>query len=499
MNPSDAMRRREVAAARTRYAQTIDAQAMGSTSDFEVVNPATGQAFARSPAADRSQLDAAVNAATAAAPAWARLGFEARRAHLLRFGQFLVANADELASLTTLEQGKPFTRAMDEVTRTALTIERVTSIRIDVEVLKSNALGRVEMHYRPLGVVGAITPWNVPVGLAMGKIVHALYTGNALILKPSPYTPLATLRIGEIGRAVFPPGVFSVLAGRDELGRWMTEHPGIHKISFTGSGPTGRRVMASAASNLKRVTLELGGNDAAIVLPKSDIHAIAGRLYAAAFSNSGQICMAIKRLYVHASQHDELCEAIGSLARKARVGDGFEDGVEMGPVQNAAQRALVVELLDDARLRGGEFIAGGACARPPGLLHRTDGCRGPSRKQSPCAGRAFRPSPAHPGLRRRSRGTRARQRHVIRPQRLRMGTRCEPRCAAGCATGGGYGVGQPASGAGPIRALRWRQAVGPRPGVLEPRAQELHGGHCAACTRRNLMRRHRHRAFQERT
>lgn len=368
MSVSSQMIAREREAALAVFSHTVGGAGVADGPTFGVINPATGQVFAQCPDASEAVLNEAVAAARRAAPAWAAAGFDARRQALVAFGAAIAARAEELAALLTLEQGKPYARALDEVRRTALTIERVTSMKIGVEVLRDDAQGRVELHYRPLGVAAAITPWNVPIGLAMGKIVHALYTGNALVLKPSPYTPLATLKLGEIGRGVFPAGVLNVVAGGNDLGRWMSGHPGIDKVSFTGSGTTGRKVMGSAAGNLKRVTLELGGNDAAIVLPGADINALAPRLFAAAFSNSGQICMAIKRLYVHTSQHAQLCEAMAGLAKASVVGDGFQEGVQMGPVQNKAQFDFVHQLLQDTRAAGAQVLSGGKVMDQPGYF-----------------------------------------------------------------------------------------------------------------------------------
>lgn len=368
MSVSSKMLARERDAQQAVFTHTVGGQGAAEGPTFGVVNPATGQVFAQCPDASQGLLDSAVAAARQAAPAWAAAGFEARRQALIAFGAAITQHADEIAALLTLEQGKPYANALGEVQRTSLTIERTTSMKVDTEVLRDDAQGRVELHYRPLGVAAAITPWNVPIGLAMGKIVHALYTGNTLVLKPSPYTPLATLKLGEVARGVLPDGVLNVVAGGNDLGRWMSGHPGIDKVSFTGSGPTGRKVMGSAAGNLKRVTLELGGNDAAIVLPGADIAAIAPRLYMAAFSNSGQICMAIKRLYVHRSQHGALCDALAALARASVVGDGFQDGVQLGPVQNRAQYEFVRGLLDDTRAAGGRFLSGGQAMDRPGYF-----------------------------------------------------------------------------------------------------------------------------------
>lgn len=336
----------------------------GSEHTFEVVNPATGQACARAPRADREQLDAAVAHARAAQPAWGGTPPAQRREALRGLSRVLRANADELAALITLEQGKPLAAARAEVERSAMLVEQFTSLPIEPEVLREDAGGRVEVRYRPLGVVGAITPWNMPLALSVPKIAHALYAGNAIVLKPSPYTPLTILRLAEHARGLFPPGVLNVLASDNAFGQWMSEHPGIDKISFTGSIPTGRKVMASAAANLKRITLELGGNDPAIVLPGSDVGAIAQRLFDASFANCGQICMALKRLYVHDSQYEAVCEALAAIARGVRVGDPFEPGTQLGPVQNRAQFETVAAIVEDARTRpGARLLAGG---RPSG-------------------------------------------------------------------------------------------------------------------------------------
>lgn len=248
-------------------------------------------------------------------------------------------------------------------------VEQFTTLEIRPEVLRDDAQGRVEIRYRPLGVVGAITPWNMPLALSVPKIAHALYAGNSIVLKPSPYTPLTMLRLAELSRSLFPAGVLNVLAGGNELGQWMSEHPGIAKISFTGSIPTGRRVMASAAGNLKRLTLELGGNDPAILLPDADVQAIAQRVFDAAFVNCGQVCMAIKRLYVHDSIHDAVCEALATIAGKVRVGDPFDPATQLGPVQNKAQFETVKAILADTHARpGARILAGGGTLDRPGYF-----------------------------------------------------------------------------------------------------------------------------------
>lgn len=280
----------------------------------------------------------------------------------------LLKHQDELAELLTREQGKPLSQARDEIARAASQSEGMAKIPIRPEVLQDDEQRRIELHYVPLGVVGIITPWNAPINLAAGPLTSALYTGNTVVLKPSPYTPLCTLKIGELLRDVFPRGVVNVLAGGDELGQWMTEHPGIDKISFTGSVETGKKVMASASRNLKRVTLELGGNDAAIVLDDVDVPKVAPKLFFAAFVNSGQVCMAIKRIYAHESIYDALCEALAAEARKQKVGDGLNPETQLGPLQNRMQYEKVISILEDTKRRGARILAGGEIPKGPGYF-----------------------------------------------------------------------------------------------------------------------------------
>jgi acyl-CoA reductase-like NAD-dependent aldehyde dehydrogenase len=263
-----------------------------------------------------------------------------------------------LAELLTREQGKPVQQSKDEINRAATLTEGMLEIRFETQIIVDDAEKRIELRYVPLGVAGIITPWNAPINLAIGPLVSALYTGNTVVLKPSPYTPLSTLKIGELIRDVFPRGVVNFIAGGDQLGQWMTEHPGIDKISFTGSVATGKKVMASAASTLKRVTLELGGNDAAIVLDDVDPKVVAPKLFFAGFVNSGQVCMAIKRIYAHEKIYDALCEALAEEARKWTVGDGLDPATKLGPIQNRMQYDKVVDVIAETKKAGGVFLAG---------------------------------------------------------------------------------------------------------------------------------------------
>ncbi len=353
---------------RTDFALLIDGKLEQSAQHLDVINPAFGAVFARCPAAGRAELDRAVAAARRAFPAWRARSFAERAALVKALSQRLRERQNELAELLTREQGKPLGQAVAEIDRGAAQSLGLVGIEIPVEVLADDKDKHIELRYRPLGVVGIITPWNAPVNLALGPLVSALYTGNTAILKPSPYTPLTTLKVGEIMKDVFPAGVVNVLAGGDELGAAMTAHLGLDKISFTGSVATGKKVLASAAATLKRVTLELGGNDPAIVLEDVDVPSAAKKIFFASFVNSGQVCMAIKRIYAHEKIYDELCTALVAEARKAKVGNGLDAGTELGPLQNKMQYDKVVGLIEDTKKAGGTFLTGGEIPAGPGYF-----------------------------------------------------------------------------------------------------------------------------------
>jgi acyl-CoA reductase-like NAD-dependent aldehyde dehydrogenase len=270
------------------------------------------------------------------------------------------ARLSELAPILTQEQGKPLAKAMEELIGTAVWFQYTASLEIPVEVIQDDANARIEIRRRPLGVVGAITPWNFPVMLAAWKIAPALLAGNTMVLKPSPFTPLSTLKLGEILRDALPPGVVNVVSGNDQLGAWISSHPAVRKVSFTGSVATGKKVAAACAPDLKRMTLELGGNDAAIVLDDADVQKVAEKLFWGAFSNSGQICSAIKRLYVPEQLEQPLVAALAAVAKSVKVGDGLQADTKLGPLNNKMQFDKVNELVEDAKKAGGKIVTGGA-------------------------------------------------------------------------------------------------------------------------------------------
>lgn len=340
-------------------AMLINGCAVDASQTIAVVNPATEAVIAHVPDCDEAGLNAAVRAARGAFPGWRDTPYAQRQAALRTIGATLAAHADTLAAILTAEQGKPLAAAVGEIQAAAWWIGVVAEQELPVHVSEALPSQRSVTRHVPLGVVGAIVPWNFPLLLAIWKIGPALLTGNTLVLKPSPFTPLATLRLGALLRDLLPPGVLNIVTGGDALGPWMTRHPDIDKISFTGSTATGRRVMESASANLKRLTLELGGNDAAIILDDADVDAIAEPLFWACFANSGQVCVAAKRVYVHDAVYDRLAAGLADIAARMTVGDGAVDGTQLGPVQNRAQYDRVRALIADSVTAGHRFLAGG--------------------------------------------------------------------------------------------------------------------------------------------
>lgn len=302
------------------------------------MDPATGEALPKVPVASREDLDVAVAHARDAFKAWSQTPFGERAKLLLQFADAIEANRRPLEKLLTLESGKPIGLSNTEINKTLASLRAFATMELKDEVLEQDEEKTVYSTRVPLGVCAAIVPWNWPVVLAMGKVGPALMTGNTVIMKPSPFTPYCGLKLGEIAKSIFPPGVFQVLSGDDNLGPWISEHPGINMVAFTGSIPTGKRVAASCAKTLKRYILELGGNDATIVCDDVDIEKCLPKITMLAFLNSGQICMDIKRIYIHENIYDRFRDAMVDFAKKnIKTGGGFEEGVVNGPIQNSMQ------------------------------------------------------------------------------------------------------------------------------------------------------------------
>ena len=343
------------------YPLIINGYSITTTDTFEIRNPSTGQLVGEAPSATEAQLDAAVKAADKAFVKWRDTSNEERSQACHAIAGKIEENADELARLLTQEQGKPLNGlgSRFEVGGAQAWAHYTADLDLPVEVLQDDNEGRVEMHRKPIGVVGSITPWNWPLLIAIWHIVPAVRSGNSVVIKPSPYTPLATIRLVQLINEVLPAGVVNCVTGQDTLGSAMTAHKGIGKIIFTGSCATGKKVMANASETLKRLTLELGGNDAGIVLPDADPKQIAEGLFWGAFINGGQTCAALKRLYVHDSIYEDVCTELTSFAKTMPMGDGLNEDNVLGPIQNKMQYDKVSRLVKDAVDGGGRVLLGG--------------------------------------------------------------------------------------------------------------------------------------------
>ena len=345
------------------YVMTIGGKLVSAKNTCPVYNPATREVIAKVPDCSESQLNEAVQAARTAFEQWRKTSQAERQKALNAIADVLEKNAEAFMALLTQEQGKPRAGAEWEILGSVYWLREIAKQALPDEVIHDTADRRVLTRFTPLGVVGGITPWNFPVLLAVWKIAPALAAGNTIIVKPSPFTPLCTLKLAELCNRVLPPGVFNVVSGGDELGKWLTAHPDINKVAFTGHTETGKHVMRSAAGTLKRITLELGGNDPAIVLPDVDAKAIAPQLFWAAFANNAQFCNATKRLYVHEDVYDPVLKELVAFAKAQKVGNGAEADTALGPIQNEPQYHKVIEYFEDCKKNGYRFAVGGEVDR----------------------------------------------------------------------------------------------------------------------------------------
>lgn len=341
------------------FKMTINGKSTATNDTLAVINPATEQAFERSPNCSDQNLDDVVDSAQRAFRTWSRSSIEERRTVLKKCSSLIMKDAELVARVLTMEQGKTFKDAFEEVKSAARWFDAVSEFEIKSTLLTDDKDFHVELEKRAIGVVAAITPWNFPIILGIWKAAPALLAGNCVVIKPSPYTPLSALYLGQIVSEAFPPGVLSVIAGDDSLGQRLVRHSGINKIAFTGSTRTGKKIFADAANDLKRITLELGGNDAAIVMKSVNPIEVARKLFWASFRNCGQVCVAIKRLYVHQQVFNAVVEEMKTLALSVKIGDGLDPETQMGPVNNMMQLTRAAELVADARNNGGTILVGG--------------------------------------------------------------------------------------------------------------------------------------------
>ncbi|WP_309131765.1 aldehyde dehydrogenase family protein [Brevibacterium sp.] len=345
---------------------TYDSLLAAVTSDDpdarEVRDPATGKIIGRAPVKGLEDLEAALDAATSAQPRWAGLEDEERTIYLHRAADAIEAAAEPLAQLLSREQGKPLNgpNARFEVGACSVWTRAAADTELPGGVILDDESGRAEMHYRPLGVVGAISPWNWPMMISIWQIAPSLRMGNTVVIKPAETTTLSVMALVAVLNQVLPEDVLTVIPGKGSVvGAALTQSDKVSKVMFTGSTPVGKQIIAASADNVTRLTLELGGNDAGIVLPDVDPVAIAEGLFWGAFINTGQTCAALKRLYVHDSVHDQVVEALTEFAKHVPMGVGLDESNLLGPLQNQAQYDIVERLVDSARASGATVALGG--------------------------------------------------------------------------------------------------------------------------------------------
>ncbi|MEU7361487.1 MULTISPECIES: aldehyde dehydrogenase family protein [Streptomyces] len=335
-----------------------------------VENPAFGEVFADAPACTPDEVDAVVGAAASAWPAWRALSEDTRRGLLRDCGAALSAHAAEIAGLLTREQGKPLNEATAEVRLACDWFRHTAALTLGPpERAADDAGADVVVERVPRGVVAAVAPSNFPVILSVVKIAPALLAGNTVVLKPSPVCPLSTLRMGEVIGPCLPGGVLSVISGGADVGAALTGHRDVRMVSFTGSVGSGRRIARTAAASFTHVVLELGGNDACVVLPDTDLAAVAGQIFRRSMVNAGQFCAAIKRVYVSRRQQGQLVEALVAAAEALTIGDGSVPGTDLGPVVSREQRDHVSALVTQARQAGARVVTGGTPLDRPGYFY----------------------------------------------------------------------------------------------------------------------------------
>jgi acyl-CoA reductase-like NAD-dependent aldehyde dehydrogenase len=358
----------------TTYAGSFIAgdQHINAGDPLEVVNPAEGRAFASVAAASAADVDAAVQAAAGAQRAWSELAVSKRGELLGRAAHHVEEHLDELVPLLTREQGKTLRDSKIEITKAIDTLLHYVGLSKALRGVHTPNLDPGVEGYvlrKPLGVVGAIVPWNFPTTLLCNKLAPALIAGNTVVAKPAATTPLTTLRFAELlAEGGLPAGTFNVVTGRGSVaGEALVTHPITRKIAFTGSTPVGEQIMAKAARGTKRVTLELGGSDPMIICDDADLAAAASAASMGRFYNCGQACLAIKRVYVFESVADEVIESIAAKAQRLKVGRGDAPGTQMGPMHTDTQRAEVADQVSRSVEAGGELLTGGGPPDDPEL------------------------------------------------------------------------------------------------------------------------------------
>ncbi|KAF2808125.1 aldehyde dehydrogenase-like protein [Mytilinidion resinicola] len=352
----------------TQFYNIVNGEKRSSKEFLHGFNPSTQQDLWDVPIASAKDIEDTIQAAKTAFKSWSKTTLQERSVLLKKYAAAIKPYLGDLGDLVMKEIGKPKGFAHHEAHYAcAEAFEFFTNLTLEDEVVQGEDREYV-LRYQPLGVVAAICPWNYPLGQATMKFLPGLMAGNTVIVKPSPFSPYSALKLVEIAQGILPPGVLSVLNGNDNLGPLLTTHPSIAKISFAGSVATGKKIAEAAAKTLKRVTLELGGNDATIVCKDVDIEKAAPQVILGAFFNTGQVCAGTKRIYIHEDIYPQFLEAIAKAARSFKVGASDAEGVTIGPVQNEMQYNKVKSIFEDSKTQGHKTIGNGAVIDKKGFF-----------------------------------------------------------------------------------------------------------------------------------
>lgn len=344
------------------YRLLIDGELVAGASSMDVINPATGKSFTRCPRADVNQLNSAIAAAKAAFPAWSRKSWDERRQYLVKLADALAAQIDDFAKVLTLEQGKPLDQAKYELGGAIAMIRAFTQMKIEPKVLREDAAHKIVMQRAPLGVVAAITPWNFPNAMITRKVAPALGAGCCIVVKPSDETPLSALALVTLARqAGIPDDVFQMVTGQNAaaIGDLFCADPRVRKLTFTGSTPVGKRLMAQSANTVKKMGLELGGNAPFIIFDDADLDLAIKGLMLAKFRNAGQTCICANRILVQSGIYEAVVERLVAAVAGLNVAPGTEAGATIGPLINGKAVAKVETLVADALAKGATLLAGG--------------------------------------------------------------------------------------------------------------------------------------------
>ncbi|MDR1462630.1 MAG: NAD-dependent succinate-semialdehyde dehydrogenase, partial [Azoarcus sp.] len=336
----------------------------GDAAPLVIHNPASGAFVGEAETLTAQQAEIAVASAEAAFPAWRDTPARSRAALLEKWAALIVEHADDLARIMTLEEGKPLAEARSEIAGGAAFVKWYAeeALRVYGEIIPSFAGDRRLLVFRePVGVCAAITPWNFPSSMITRKAAPALAAGCTVVLKPAESTPFSALALAELAcRAGFPPGVFNVALGSPtEIGRVFTTHPAVKKLSFTGSTRVGKLLLAQAAGQVQKVTLELGGNAPFIVFDDAELDAAVAGAVAAKFRNAGQVCVAVNRIYVQEKLFDSFVASYAGQIAALKVGDGADPQTQVGPVINAGVLKRLEGLVQDALDGGADIVTGG--------------------------------------------------------------------------------------------------------------------------------------------